>query len=198
MSTHLEHRIRVRLAKLELTKSAVRRLAHQKMLAGREHVAEAALQRVGIEESTPTRCLERNRGHTLRYLGDIGGRGACLSLLLRRWHSTRARLIPDAGQDLQRERMSGGELQLGLPKCKLKVWVCRQRRGLKVAPFPDRLPGYFIQARRAMPRAIPMWKGATTAGKPRRSAAPPATSLPSTASIKGNVISSGTNTFSML
>src|SRR6266481_3881048 len=107
-------------------------------------VAEAALQRIGIEESSATRRLEGNRGHTLSYLGDISGRRACFGLLLRRWGSTRARLSPEAGQDLQRERASGGELQLGLPKCKLKVWVSRQRSGLEVAPFLDCLPGYLI------------------------------------------------------
>jgi hypothetical protein len=81
-----EHRICVRLAELELAKRTVGRLADQKMLAGSVYIAEAALERVGIEESTAARRLECNRCHALRYLGDISSRRARLGLLLGGWH----------------------------------------------------------------------------------------------------------------
>ncbi len=45
----LEHRIGIGLAELELAQSAIRRLTYYKVLADRVRVAEAALQRIGIE-----------------------------------------------------------------------------------------------------------------------------------------------------
>ncbi len=141
----LEHRIRVRLAELELAQSAIRRLTYYKVLADRVRVAEAALQRIGIEESAATRGLKRNCGNVLPHLGDVRRGGARLSLLFSRWGFTRARLRPEAGQDLQRERPCCGKLRLSLSECELKLRVGRQRGRRNAAHLLYRLPSYFIQ-----------------------------------------------------
>ena len=79
----LEHRIGVGLVEFELAQCAIRTLTHDEMLTGGGDVAEASLQRIGIEERGSPRRLEGCRRHALGHFGDVCTGGACFGLARR-------------------------------------------------------------------------------------------------------------------
>src|SRR5262249_49875263 len=81
---------------------------------------------------------------TLRYLRDISRRSTCFGFLLRRRHSTGASFVPNAGQHLECERASGGQV-LCFAKRELEMRMRRQGRRLAAATLLDCLRGYFVQ-----------------------------------------------------
>src|SRR5262249_55299820 len=145
VGAQLKHGIRVRLVKLELAECSVGSLTHHEVLAGGIDVAEAALQRVGIEECSTAQGLEGNCYHPLCNLGDISARRASRGLPGRLWNPPRSSFLPETRQDLESESARGCELQLCLPQGKLKVRVGRERGRWKAAALLDRLLGDLIQ-----------------------------------------------------
>jgi acyl-CoA hydrolase len=71
----LQHGICVGLIELELAERPKGTLTHHEVLSGRINIAEAALQRIGIEKCTATSRLKRNGRHALCHLGNADSIG---------------------------------------------------------------------------------------------------------------------------
>jgi len=119
--TPLQHGICVGLIELELAERPKGTLTHHEVLSRRINIAEAALQRIGIEKCTAARGLKRNGRHALRHLGNVTGRGSHLGLHGGRRYRSRRRLFPRGRHDSDCQCARRRELELGLPECELKL-----------------------------------------------------------------------------
>src|SRR5271156_5289785 len=114
------------------------------MLPGCVDVAETALQRVGFEQRTAARGLERDSGHPLRHLCDISCDRTRLGLC-RLWNTSGLSLSEYARHNLECERPGGRQLNLRLAERGLKVWMSLQRRRRNAAALYQGLRSDLIQ-----------------------------------------------------
>ena len=147
------------------------------MLTRGKNVAETALQWIGLEERAASGCLKSSCDHSLRDLRDVRRGRSRLGLSRRRRGSYRFGISVKLRQKLQCERADRCKFYLCLAERKLKVRMGLQRRRRKATTFLYRLRCDFVKARRAIPKATPLWMGVSRAGTPSLSAAPPANRL---------------------
>src|SRR6516165_5427915 len=125
MSSWLQHRVSIGLVQFEHAHGAIHALAHHEVLARGGDIAEASLQRIGIEKCSATSCLKRCRRHALRYFGYIST-GCADFRLTRRWRHMSSLCLPiQIAHHSESVGACRRELYFGLAGRELDVWLRR-------------------------------------------------------------------------